>query len=418
MSTSICKLRRIGILAGLTLCTAAAAVSARADVVTDWNATAEAVFVAKNAQSLSYFAMVHIAIYDAVNAVDGRYTVFAVKPTTPARGASREAAAAAAAYRTLLGLYPDQAAVLDPAYTASLAKIPNGVAKARGIRIGEEVAAAWLEMRADDGREANVPYEFGDGPGVYQRTPPAFPNPAMPWLAVVKPLALTSPAQFRAYGPPDLTSRRYAQDFEMTKRLGAANSAERTTDETETARFYTENPLTFFGRNVRELTAARRLPIIESARLMAMTFVSIADSMTACWDSKYHFNFWRPVTAIPAADIDDNPATEADPSWMPLANTPPHPEYPAGHGCLSTALAESLRFYFRTSRVRVTLTSTVPGTVPHVFRDTRDMIEEVKMARVFGGMHFLTSVEHGTLIGQDVARWVARHHFKPVRGRR
>jgi hypothetical protein len=401
----------------LLWCAGATALSsaAQADVITDWNATTQTILAAKGHQGPTGYAFVHVPMYDAVNAIDGRYSVFAVKPASSARSASKEAAAATAAYKVLLGAYPDQTAVLDPAYTASLAAIPDGPAKTKGIEIGAEVAAKWLELRAGDGREAAVPYTFETAaPGVYQRTPPAFPNALAPWLAKMRPFAMTSPSQFRSYGPPDLTSERYAQDVAMVKAVGSANSTERTAEETEVAKFYTESPTTFFSHNLREFAATKNLGVAGNARLFAQVFVSAGDSMIACWDSKYYFNFWRPVTAI-TTDLDDgNPATERDAAWAPLATTPPHPEYPAGHGCVSTAYAEALRYFFRTPHVKVTLTSTVPGSVPHVFKNTDQMIDEIILARVFGGMHFQTSVEHGSTIGKKVGRLVARNHFRPV----
>ena len=406
-------------LAGRALlwCITATAISAvaRADVITDWNATAQAVFVAKGHQGPPGFAFVHVPMYDAVNAIDGRYAVFAVRPTSDAGGASKEAAAATAAYRVLLGAYPDQAGVLTPAYAASLAAVQDGPAKTAGVAIGNEVAAAWLALRATDGREAGVPYTFeAAAPGVYQRTPPAFPNALAPWLAKMRPFALTSPSQFRAEGPPDVTSELYAQDVAMVQALGAANSTERTAAETEIARFYTESPTTFFSHNLREFAATKSLGVSGNARLFAQVFVTAADSMIACWDSKYYFNFWRPVTAI-TTDLDDgNAATERDAGWTPLAGTPPHPEYPAGHGCVSTGYVEALRHFFGTPHLQVTLTSSVAGSVPHVFDNTNKMVDEVILARVFGGMHFQTSGEHGATIGRKVGRLVAKNHFKPV----
>jgi hypothetical protein len=389
--------------------------SARADVVGDWNTTAASVIVAKGASGPVYLALVHAAIYDAVNSVDGRYTVFAVRPTSDPRGASKEAAAASAAYQVLLTLWPDQQGVLDAALATSLGAIPDGAAKSKGVSIGAEVASAWLAARANDGREANVPYTFGTGPGVYQRTPPAFPNPVTPWLAKMKPFALTSPSQFRAYGPPDLTSERYTKDFETVKALGSAKSTERTPEETEIGLFHTENPTLFWTRNLRNLASSRHLAIDESARLYALLFVTFADGAIACFDSKYYFNSWRPVTAIQAADTDNNPDTEADASWLPLAVTPPHPEYPAAHGCAAGGITEVLRRYFGTREITFTFTSTVPGTVPHTYYSTDDLVEEIKRARVFGGMHFPTSVAHGVGMGKEVGSWVFSHYFGPVK---
>jgi hypothetical protein len=402
----------------LLWCAAATAVSAvaRADVITDWNATAETVLLAKGHQGPPGFAFVHVPMYDAVNAIDGRYSAFAVRPVSSASWASKDAAAATAAYRVLLGAYPDQTAVLDPAYVASLAAVPEGPAKTQGIAIGTEVATAWLALRAGDGREAVVPYVFEmPAPGVYQRTLPGPPTPGAPWLAKMRPFAMTSPSQFRASGPPDVTSERYAQDVAFVQAVGSTNSTERSAEETEIARFYTESPTTFFSHNLREFAATKHLDVAGNARLFAQVFVTAGDSMIACWDSKFHFNFWRPVTAI-TTDIDDNnPATVRDASWTPLATTPAHPEYPAGHGCVSAGYAEALRHFFGTPQVNVTLTSSVAGSVPHVFHNTNQMVEEIILARVFGGMHFQTSVEDGSTIGRKVGRLVARNHFKPVK---
>lgn len=407
---------RGGALALLLLGSAALApAGAEADVVSDWNATTQSIVVAKGAQGGVYFALVHIAVYDAVNAIDRKYSAFAVTPAAATTGASQDAAAATAAYRVLLSVFPDQQATLETAYATSLGAIPDGTPKARGIAVGEEVATRWLGLRADDGREANVPYTFGSGLGVYQRTLPGPPSPVTPWMAKMKPFALTSASQFRAYGPPDVTSQRYAQDLNLTKSLGSATSTERTPVETEIGLFHTESPNTFWSRNFRDIAAQKRLGVSASARFFALMSIAQADAAIACWDSKYYFNFWRPVTAIQAADTDDNPRTGADIAWTPLATTPPHPEYPAAHGCVSAAVAELLQHFFGTRWVKVTLTSTVSGTVPHVFHDVHDIPAEIKMARVYGGMHFLTSTEHGVLLGRKVARWVEGNYFKAVK---
>lgn len=385
---------------------------AQADVVSDWNATATTVVLNKGAQSAIHLAMVHVAIYDAVNSVDQRYRTYAITPTVPTKGASKEAAAASAAYNLLRTLFPDQAAVLDPAYTASLAAIPDGPAETKGVAIGAEVAAGIIALRANDGRTAVVPYVFGSGPGVYQATPPAFGSPVTPWVAKVTPFALERPSQFRAYGPPDVTSAHFAADFNTVKSLGALNSTTRTAEQTEIGRFHTENPTTFWTRNLRDFAATRALKVDQNARLFAMLYVAFADSSIACWDSKYYYNFWRPVTAIPAADSDDNPATEADATWAPLATTPPHPEYPAAHGCVSGAVAETLRQFFGTKQLDMTFTSTVPGSIPHFYKKTDDLVEEVQVARVYGGMHYPTSTLHGAILGRQVGRYIADNYFR------
>jgi hypothetical protein len=390
------------------------ALPAKADVVGDWNTTATTVILNKGAQASIHLAMVHVAIYDAVNSVDRRYSIYAVTPAT-AGGASKEAAAASAAYNLLRTLFPDQSAVLDPAFAASLAAVPDGAAETNGVAIGAEVAAGIVALRANDGRNAVVPYVFGSGPGVYQATPPAFASPVTPWVAKVTPFALQSPSQFRAYGPPDVTSAHYAADLNTVKSLGALNSTERTAQQTEIGRFHTENPTTFWTRNLREFAATRGLRVDESARLYAMLYVAFADSNIACWDSKFYFNFWRPVTAIPAAGSDGNAATEADAGWTPLATTPPHPEYPAAHGCVTGAIAETLRQFFGTKHLNMTFTSTVPGSVPHFYETTDDLVKEVQVARVYGGMHYPTSTVHGAILGRQVGRYLAQHYFQPVK---
>lgn len=399
----------------LSLCAIAGSSTTHADVIGDWNATATTVLLNKGAPAATYLAFVHAAMYDAVVAIDGRYKTYAVRPASNTAGASKDAAAASAAYNLLLTLFPDQQSVLDPALAASLAAVPDGAAETKGVAVGREVAAALLAVRANDGREANVPYTFKTGPGAYQATPPAFGNPVAPWQAVMKPFALTRPSQFRAYGPPDLTSKRYADDFESVKTLGSATSTERLPEETEVARFHTENPTTFWTRNLRDFIRTKNLDTVQSARLYALLFISFADATIACWDSKYYYNRWRPVTAIPAAATDGNADTEADAAWTPLANTPPHPEYPAAHGCASGAITEVMRRYFGPGRITFTFTSTVAGTVPHTYYSTNDLLEEVMRARVFGGMHFPTSVAHGVKMGREVGDWVFSNYFRPVK---
>jgi len=259
-----------------------------------------------------------------------------------------------------------------------------------------------------------VPYTFGSGPGVYQPTPPGFGPPITPYLRFVTPFALQRADQFRAYGPPDLTSAQYAADLNTVRELGAANSTKRTAVQTEIGRFHTEPPFTFWSRNVRTIAVERNLDTAQSARFFALVHVALADSLIGCWDSKYYYNFWRPVTAIVGADNDGNPATDADAAWLPLATTPPHPEYPAAHGCGAGAVTEALNGFFGTNELRMTFTSTVAGTLPHVFNSTKELRDEIMAARVYGGMHFPTSARHGVELGRNVGKWTVKHCFRPV----
>jgi len=390
-----------------------------ADVVSDWSAVAITAAVnAHRSPNAATFDLtyVHVAIYDAVNAIDGRYTPFSVQLTDVPADASKEAATAAAAYTVLKTLYPSQQAFLDSTYAAALAAIPGGIAKDQGVAIGTAVATQFLALRANDGRDADIPYVFGSGPGVYQLTPgaPAPPaSPAIPWLAKAKPFALESPDQFRPDGPPDLDSHKWAEVFNETRTYGALNNSLRTPEQTEIGLFYTENPAIQFNRIFRTFAAAQHFAIADSARFFAQLYVTITDALIAGWDGKYHFNFWRPVTAIRAGDTDGNDDTVADPGWLPLAVTPNHPEYPAAHGFFTGSYATFLRLFFGTKKVHITLSSTVTNT-ERTFDNTDDLIAEIIDARVYGGMHYRSSVEDGVGVGKSVARWVAKYYFQPV----
>jgi PAP2 superfamily len=382
---------------------------ASADIVTDWTATTTTAVVAGGPRASAVdFAIVHAAMYDAVNAIDRRHEVFKIDPVAPTFGASQEAAAATAAYKTLEGLFPSQSSTFDAAYATSIATVPDSVGKARGIAVGEEVAQRMLELRAADGRAFPVaPYVFGFGAGVYQQTPAPYPptGPVATWLPSVSPFVLLSPSQFRAYGPPGLTSARYTRDVAETRGYGSIDSAVRTEAQSEIARFHTENPNQFWGRNLGNLVAGRNLGSANSARVMALLAFALADAGIACFDSKYTYNFWRPVTAIRQADTDANPQTASDPAWAAFVPTPPHPEYPAAHGCAAGAVTQVLNEYFRTPRLHFQFNSVVTNTT-HEYKSTNDLVEEIIAARVYGGMHFRNSGEQGVDLGKKVAKWI------------
>ena len=393
--------------------------STRADVVTDWSAIAQTTIVTNAGRppsgTIVDAAYVFAAVYDAVNAIDRRYTTFAVS-VSASPSASQEAAAAAAAHHVLKTFFPTQQAFLDGALAASMAAIPPGPARDQGNAVGVQVATAFLALRANDGRNAVVSYAFGSGPGVYQLTPgaPAPPaSPATPWVAQMKPFALESPWQFRAEGPPDLTSAKWGEDLNEVKAYGVLNNSSRTPEQTEIGLFYAEHPGAQLMRNLRNFAAAQSMSVADRARLMAILHITTADALIAVFDSKYFYNFWRPVTAIRAADTDGNDATEPDPGWVTLAPTPNHPEYPAAHGAVSTSYAEALRHFFGTKKITVTLNSTVTGT-SHTFHNTDDIIKEIIAARIYGGMHYRTSGVHGSVIGRKVAHWVDKNYFQPV----
>jgi len=388
----------------------------KADKVTDWNAIAAQVLITggnAGAAGSVDMAYMHIAIYDSVNAIEGGYTVFAVSPSDVPPGASAEAATVEAAYRVLKSLYPAQAAYLLAQRDASLGSIPDGQAKLDGIAVGAEVATLFLMSRMGDGRNANVAYTSGTGPGAWIPTSPA--PPAMVWLSQMRPFAIESPTQFRPEPPPPLDSDEYANDYNEVKEMGALNSSARTTEETTLGRFFLAPGVPQISDALGRLAIARGLSLKDNARFFAQAYVAQADATIAGWDSKYHYGFWRPITAIRAGDTDGNPNTEADPTWTPLSTTPNHPEYLSAHAFVDGAWIETVRQFFGTKKLQVTMTSTTTGTSMS-FSSTDDIVKAVEDARVFAGFHYRTSCVRGAVLGKKVAKYVAKNYFQPVGG--
>ena len=352
-------------------------------------------------------ATVHLAIYDAVQAIVGTHKPYAYTPASLSTGASQEAAVATAAYRTLLGLFPARSASYQGAYDTSLAALPAGTAKDQGVAVGAAAAAAILAQRANDGRAVVLaPFVPGTAPGQFRGV-----NPVNRYAPYIKPFAVTSLTQFRAPGPPALTSAAYAADVNETMALGSATSTTRTAAQTEIARFHTEAPPVFWTRNLRNFAMTNR-SIAEHARLMALLWVVQADASNTCFESKYNFLFWRPTSAITLADTDGNAATTVDAAWTPVVPTPNHPEYPAAHGCVSGSMMRVIAGYYGTPNVSFDATSTVTGST-HSFTTTAAFVDEITLARIAGGMHFRTSTVDGAALGKNVAEWVLAHHFQP-----
>ena len=395
---------------------------ASADIVADMNAVgartitppAGAVYPAVTPEeqrpvSFIDLATMHLAMYDAVVAIAGGFEPYAVTPVSPAAGASHAAAAGAAGCTVLAGLFPNRSAQ----YAADCAPFQAGAgadeAANKGITLGIEVGLGMLAERADDGRDTTENYTPTGEVGHF--APAVAGNPALHFAPYMRPFTLTSVQQFRADGPPDLTSATYAEDLEEVMRLGRAGGAELDAEQQDIARFHTENPNVFWPRNLRPLLA--RPTVLENARLAAMLYTAFGDQTIACFESKYYFDAWRPRTAIPMADVDGNPATTADPAWAPFVGTPNHPEYPAAHACAGGVVAEVLKSYFKTPKVALSWTSTVTGTT-HEFDSVHDMVRELKVARIYGGMHFRFSSDHGATLGKRVGQWVTRNYFKPT----
>jgi hypothetical protein len=390
----------------------------RADVVTDWNLTTLQAAAGLNPQRQNRVAaMAHAAVHDAVNSVAPRYEAYAVQ-VSPSGEASIEAAAVQAAYGVLIRLLPAQATILDVARTASLSQIPDGPVKEEGLAVGEAVASQIVALRSTDGSEVDGTYTFGSGPGEYQRTPPTFGNPSIPAWRFVKPFVLRRGDQFRAEGPPSLDSDEWAADFNETKRLGSVDSAERTAEQTEIALCGGEGSLPMWNRVARSVSAQRGTGLVENARLFALLNLTMVDANIACWDSKYTYRFWRPVTAIPLADTDGNDATEADPAWTPLRPTPLHPEYPSAHACVSNAAAKVLTSFFGRHTAFSTATSTCPAGVVRSYDSFRALADEIGDSRIYIGFHFRSAVRDGAKLGRHVGRWTFHRSLQPLKHRR
>ena len=388
----------------------------RADVVTDWNLTTlQAVVAARlNPQRQQRVAaMAHAAMYDAVNSVAPQYEAYAVR-VSPSGEASIEAAAVQAAYGLLIRLLPAQAVLLDGARSASLSQIPDGPVKEEGLAVGDAVAGQIVALRSTDGSDVDGTYAFGSGPGEYQRTPPTFGNPAVPAWRFVTPFVLRRGDQFRAEGPPSLDSDEWAADFNETKRLGSVNSAERTAEQTEIALCGAEPSLPMWNRVARSMSARRQTGLVENARLFALLNLAMVDATIACWDSKYTYRFWRPVTAIPLADTDGNDATEADPAWTPLRATPLHPEYPSAHACVSNAAAEVLTSIVGKDTAFSTATSTCPAGVVRSYDSFQALADEVGDSRIYIGFHFRSAIRHGANLGHQVGHWTSHRFLRPL----
>lgn len=351
-------------------------------------------------------ATMHLAIYDTVSAIDGRYTPFlAAAPASPSSGASMDAAIGAASYGVLRALFPNRGAHYQAAYDSYVATIADGEAKARGLALGAEVAAAIVANRSNDGRAvALAPYLPGTTPGKFRGV-----NPINRFFPYIRPFTLNSVSQFRPPAPPALDSAVYAADLNEVKALGGAVSATRTPDQLETARFHSEAPAIFLTRNFGKF-ARTTANVADAARLMAVIYVGYADAIAACVEAKYFYDTWRPQSAIPLADTDNNPATVADPGWTPVVPTPNHPEYPAAHSCTAGALGELLRQYYGTEQVSYSFDSTVTGTT-RTYATTSALAEESKLARIYGGMHFRYSTFAGAELGKQVANWTLQQQF-------
>jgi len=408
-----------------------------ADAVTDWNAIASTAIVVTAAQpppvSALSFAMVQGAVYDAVNAIDrGHQPYLPEPPSNPTD--SKEAAAATASYRVLVGfddlpgLFPTQQPTLQPQYDAYIAGLPDDPpgSRASGVTIGEATARTMLEARMNDGRFGPPPDLYPPAPGIWRPTPPNFLNDPAPWVGNVLPFIVPSAEMLRTDGPNALTSKAYVKDFNEVKEIGSLTSTTRTADQTDAAIFWQDHAMALWNRIFRDLVVSQGLDIVESARLFAMENLAAADALIGCWNDKYYWQFWRPITAIQDADTDGNPYTQDDPTWLPLFDpstpvcnqlfplfTPPFPDHPSGHCCATSAFVNTLQNFFGTDKIGFSAFSSKSCTT-RSFARFSDALKEVIGARVWAGIHFRTADRQGAMLGNKVAHYLKKHYFRPV----
>jgi hypothetical protein len=421
------RIRTLSFLLAVVFATISAR-TMRADEVTDWNQIMfHAALVAQTSPLVMTrnAAIVQSSVFDAVNGIERRYTPIHVKPDAP-HGASVRAAAVQAAYVSLVHLYPTQQSTFDAARATSLGAIldkkggwseqqERQKAVDRGVAWGQEVADAIWTWRSTDGfTPSPAPFTGGTAIGEWRPTPPAFAPGAGPQFAYMTPWVIVTPSQFRPGGPPALGSGRYAEVFNETKTYGSLSSQVRTADQTLYSQFWNASTGSYFWNHVAlYLGAERRTTLLQNALVLGELDVAIADAAIACWEGKYHYVFWRPVTAIPLADSDGNLATISDPNWTPLLITPAFPEYPSGHSTVTAAGIAVLAHFFGKNSSFIVDSDVMLGVV-RSFPNFAAAQAELNNARVYGGIHFRTACDDGQATGTAVARYILRNAFQPL----
>ncbi len=374
-------------------------------------------------QGLIYTSYPQLAVYDAVTKIHPRYAPyhrFDVPAGVNVAGASDEAAVATAAYETLKANFPASASDLRAKWCAYIASLRAGDVAGvdDGARIGKAAADDLLAFRAGD-KDETITFTPGPlAPGVWTfAPPPSLQSAQTPWIAVMRPFVIKRASQFRPEAPPALSSRAWARELNETKAYGSATSTVRSPEQTAVALFFNANAVNQINQGFQDVSASHGLDLVDAAHLIAMGESTTADAGIACWDAKYTYRFWRPIMAIRNADIDGNPATAADPTWTPLLTTPNHPEYPAAHGCGSSAEAEAIAGALGTHRIDLTLRGSADGTpanfaATRTFARVKDLERQIVDARVWAGLHYRQSAVHGVVIGRKVAHYVSEHAFQ------
>ncbi len=412
-------LRRMGVVLCATVLVFA--VPAAADVVLDWNGVLlDAIRTDRTnpPKASRAMAIVHVSIFDAVNGILGGYTPYHVTASAPA-GASPEAAAAAAAHRALVALFPAQKATFDAELATSLAAIPDGSAKTNGISWGESVAAQILALRAHDHSADVVPYQSAIGAFWWIPTPAAFAAALLPNWPTVTPWSMTSGSQFRQPAPPFPSSDEYLAAFREVKNFGPVTNSVRTAEQTQIALFWadgggTATPPGHWLVIADGVSEEEHLSLLQNARLFALLGITVADAAIVSWDNKYAYNIWRPVTGIQGANLDGNPKTRSDKTWLPLIATPPFPAYTSGHSTFSGSSSRILELFFGTDHFDFSTTSDgLPG-VTRSFTSFFQAAEEAGQSRIFGGIHWQFDNTAGLASGRSLAEHVFFNFLTPV----
>lgn len=384
---------------------------ANSDVIMDWNAKADAIGIEKqmvNVPNARAQAMVHLAMFEAVNAIDRRYAPYSLNLTAD-RATSKEAAAASAGYEVLLALYPDQKANLDSALAASLSGIAEGEAKSRGIELGKKSATGIIALRAQDGSNTPESYRPHTKPGTY--VPTAVPIEST--SGAMEPFVMTVGSQFRPDPPPSLTSETWTRDLNEIREMGSNNSTKRTAEQTTIGRFWFMTGPRTYNPIIRQVAMAKDMDLVDCARLYALGSMAAIDAFIAVFDGKYAYNLWRPITAIRNADLTSNPNTPREASWLPLGVTPMHPEYPCAH-CIVAAAVSTVLQNVAGNQVEISLASPTASGATRKWTRLQDYNEEVSNARVYAGFHYRFSTEVGMNMGKKIAELTISTQLRPV----
>ena len=396
----------------------------RADVITDWNnAALDAIRAEKTPppRASRYLAILHLAIYDAINGISRTHEAYLVPSRGPA-SASQEAAASAAAHRVLLTFYPAFSGTFNTLHTETLAQIRNGKKKSRGVSWGEFTAAQVLAWRANDGADATISPPIGSGAGAWTPTPPVFAAYLLPQWGHVTPFVMTNHEQFRPPPPAALDSAEYAADYNEVIALGAGTNSSRTDDQSQIALFWsdgggTATPPGHWNVIAQSVSAELGSSLQERARLFALLNIAMADAAICAWDAKYSYNFWRPITAIRNGDSDGNPATAADSSWDSFIITPPFPDYVSGHSTFSGAASTVLALFFGTDDVPFTSSSDFLRGVFRSFSSFSAAADEAAVSRLYGGIHFRAANAAGLQSGINIGTFTFENYLNPKRNR-